>query len=161
MIRLGVSGKVSEPEWLEFPAFATGEGEGRQVPAWLLDPPTLAHERAARSIARRAVPGRDEGESDEAYLERLRETVAAWGATLPEGRLDLEARVSGAVSAIALTAMAEALIRDWRGFGDDEGEAIEPSSLAIQAAMRQVSIANRFEAWLSGKLAGRQAEGNA
>ncbi len=162
MIRLDLSPAAAEPEWVELPAYAEGEGEARIVPALQCAPPTLASLRAATALARRCVPGRDEGEKEAAYVERLRLTLAAYGANLPEGRLDLSARVEGAVSAVATSAHAEALILGWRGFGALEGdEEIEPDTTAIRAAMRDPYIASCFEKWVSARLAGRLAEGNA
>lgn len=145
---------------LTFPGLAEGEGEARITPGWRLALPSVASERAAWSLARRAVPGQDEGESESAYIERLSESLAAYGAILPEGRLDITARVEGALQAVALSAHAEALMLDWEGFGDAEGEPIEPDAVSIRAAMRMPYIANRFENWLRRKLAGISQEGN-
>jgi hypothetical protein len=152
--------KAGRSETLTFPGLAEGEGESRVTPSWRLALPSVASERAAWSMARRAVPGRDEGESESAYIERLRDHLAAHGAILPEGRLDLTARAEGAIQAVALSAHAEALILDWEGFGDAEGEPIEPDAVSIRAAMRIPYIASRFETWLSRKLAGAVQEGN-
>lgn len=152
--------EAGRSETLTFPGLAEGEGESRITPSWSLVPPSVASERAAWSLARRAVPGRDEGEGESAYLKRLRDHLAAHGAILPEGRLDLTARVEGAIQAVALSAHAEALIIDWEGFGDAEGEPIEPDAVSIRAAMRLPYIANRFEIWLNRKLARVSQEGN-
>jgi hypothetical protein len=152
--------KTGQSETLTFPALAEGEGESRVIPSWRLALPSVASERAAWSLARRAVPGRDEGESESAYIDRLREHLTAHGAILPEGRLDITARVEGAMQAVALSAHAKALIIDWEGFGDAEGDPIEPDAVSICAAMRLPYIANRFENWLMRKLAGISQEGN-
>ncbi|WP_375549446.1 hypothetical protein ABWI01_03385 [Oceanicaulis alexandrii] len=152
--------KAGRSETLTFPGLAEGEGESRITPSWRLALPSVASLRAARSLAYRAVPGRDEGEGEKAYVDRLRDHLAAHGAILPEGRLDLMARVEGATEAVVLSAHAEALILDWDGFGDAEGEAIEPDAVSIRAAMRIPYVSGRFENWLNRKLAGISQEGN-
>lgn len=163
MIRLDLNPAAAEPEWVELPAYTSGKGEDRVVPALHCAQPTLAALRAAQASARHCVPGRDEGEAEDAYVERLKATLAAYGASLPEGRLNLSARVEGAISAVATTALAEALIVGWRGFGARGGgdeEEIEPDETAIRAAMRDVYIAGVFDAWVKDKLSGRLSEGN-
>ncbi|WP_206740481.1 hypothetical protein [Oceanicaulis sp. HTCC2633] len=131
------------------------------MPVFRLSRPTTASYRAAWAQARRAVPGRDEGESEDEYIERLRETLAAYGADMPEGRLDLQDRLEGALEAIALTAHAAALLIDWSGFVDEETqEALEPTLPAIRAAMRDPYVAARFESWASSVVGPMVQEGN-
>lgn len=147
---------------LDLAEFATGEGEARVVPALHLRTPGTATERAAHAVARSAVPGRDEGEDDGAYRERLRITLAAYGAdALIDCDLPLSAVVEGAVSAIALTAHAKALIGGWEGFGAKGAKGtIKPSPTAIEAAMRHPQIASRFQRWVNDQLAQVTTEGN-
>ena len=152
-----------KPKKLTFPAYKTKDPKtGKTVtPYWLLHRPTPAHQRAARAIARDAIPGRNEGENDEAWVERLRATLAGFGAIFPEGRLNLEARTEGAIDAMALTALAETLIADWAHFGDKATKScIDVSPIAIRAAMRDTYVANRFEVWVNRHLTALVTEGN-
>lgn len=161
MIRLDTSGKPAELAALELPEFAITRDGQKVVPVIWLRQPGTATERAAHAVARGAVPGRDEGEDDAAYRDRLQKTLAAYGAdALIDCELPLSAVVEGAVHAIALTAHAKALIARWEHFGDSEGGEIEPSALAIEAAMRHPRIADRFQRWVGERLASVTSEGN-
>jgi hypothetical protein len=161
MIGLDMKAGPREPVRLEFPAFATGKGKDRVVPAMLLDCPTTATERAAWVVARQQVPGRDEGESEEAYRERLQAALKAWGADALVGRLDIQSSVSGVIQALAITAHVKALIVGWEHFGDAEtGEAVEPTETAVEAALREPRIAAVVERWMDAQTAALRHEGN-
>lgn len=147
--------KPGEPERLELTAMA----QDGVAPVLILRPPTTATDRAAMAIARAAVPGRDEGESEDDFRARLALTLAAWGADGLD-QVGLDASVSGAIQAIALTAHARALITGWEGIGDANGEPISVSGPAIEALMRHPRVADAVELWIARRLRPVRSEGN-
>lgn len=161
MIGLDLSTEPAAPLKLEFDALAVGKGEKREVPVWFLAAPTTAVQRSAYAVARTVVPGQDEGEGETDYRARLKHKLAAYGADqLIQSHMDLSSIVSGLVTAIALTEMAKALLVSWDGFGDQDGQPLEPSPLAIEAAMRHPTIADTFQTWSDARLAEIVQEGN-
>lgn len=142
---------------IDLPALAQGDF----VPHIVIARPTTATEKAAFAAARRAVPARDEGESDADYLERARADFEALG-VLRGARLgDMAAAIDGAVRTLALICHAVVLVESWEGFGDREtGEPVEPSVEAVSAAMRNPYIAGMVEARINAIVGEVAAEGN-
>jgi len=147
---------------IDLPALKFKTGKETVIPHIVIARPTTATEKAAFAAARRAVPSRNEGEDDEAFLERARADLDALGVLRAVQRLGMEAGIDGAIRTLALIYHAVVLVESWEGFGDRvSGELVEPGFEAVAAAMRNSYIASQVEARINAIVGEVAAEGNA
>jgi len=147
MLRLNVS---VEPERIDLPGGA-----------WvLMDPPTTAAFYAAQEMARARLPGRDEGEAEDAYLARVNPVLKAYGVDAFYGRTSRETAEKALFGAMLYGCLAEVLIREWEGIGDEDGAPVALSETAIQAAMRSPLFGPRIQDRIEARIGAVITEGN-
>jgi|GEM_PF-3910663 hypothetical protein len=148
MLRLNIS---AEPERL---ALAGGA-------AIIMDPPTTAAFYAAQEMARARLPGRDDKEKEPAYLKRVKPVLKAYGVDAFYGRMPRETAERALFVAMLYGCLAEVLIRDWEGIGDDTGAPVPVTIPNVQAAMRSPLIGPPVRDRIEASIGAVIHEGNA
>lgn len=103
------------------------------------------YETAAITAARRAVPQRDQDETEESYRLRAIGVYEELGYGDILRSLGVEAAVAAAVDDLTLKALGRALIVDWSGLVDEDGKPLELTPEHIAAALGDRDVAAGFE----------------
>ncbi|MGP1276000.1 MAG: hypothetical protein ACQRW7_11335 [Caulobacterales bacterium] len=120
-------------------------------------------ETAVSVAAFRAVPVRDQDEAEEVFQTRAIAAFQELGFGDLLGKLGVEATASAVVDALQLRALGRALLLDWAGITDEEGEALPFEPTLIAPAMDNPAFAAAFNAAIRAPFArlGREKNGSA
>ena len=162
---------VALPEYkVETPVYSdpdpeTGDRELLRVdvciPSITMTRPSTATFSAAQAAARRVIPAQNEGETDKAYRERINPVIERLGFDKLSGKAALQDAVSGIVDELLITQLARIHVIAWEGFGDHDGNPVEPTEEAVAQAMRDPVITHHVKTALYGRHFEVAAEGNA
>ncbi|WP_417491875.1 hypothetical protein [Maricaulis sp.] len=163
MIRLSETA-AAETIDIDLPAMAEEtmvDGKrARVVPVITIDKPSAVAWRAAMRSAQDIVPGRDEGEAEADYIARVEAELAKLDLQCLVARVGETAGIGAVLEGLAYTRLAVALVRSWTGFGDADGQPVEPNALYVTLAMKDDYIARRFEEAVRRPIYAVTSEGN-
>lgn len=131
------------------------------IPVITIDKPSTAAWRVAFEAAREVLPGRDADESESDYLVRASGELGKLNLQSLVERVGMKAGINGVVEALAYALLATALVRSWTGFGDADGNPVEPSAEYVVLAMKDDYIARCFETAVQRPIYAVTSEGNA